>query len=463
LTAPQRLISVNPSSTQNPLATPAVNIQLADLSATRKSLIVTLDKNEVDAEHQAVVAEFVRQARLPGFRPGKAPVAMIAKRFAKDIADEFKQKVVAKAYKEAMDKQKLEVITIAKVEEGTIEPGLSAAITFTVDVQPTFQLPEYVGLHTEVLSTESTEQEVDRVIEGMRAERADFKVAVRAAQKGDYLKLAYEGAIEGKPILELVPDKQIYGKVPQTWEEVEGETEGVIPGLGKHLGGLKAGDKKDVTVKFPGDFAPVPVLAGRTAVYAVEVQEVRERVLPAIDAEFLKAQQADSLDTLKASVRTSLKMQKEAQNRSAQRRQITEALAGKVDFALPAALVEAETQNVLRQYIEENMRRGVPQEQFEKDKQRLFNGAQQAAAQRVKVQLLVSRIAEKEQIKVGERDIDAFIYREAMRTGQRPDKIVKDIAKDRGMLRSIQESIIFDKAVDFLVAKATVATVQPKT
>jgi trigger factor len=197
--------------------------------------------------------------------------------------------------------------------------------------------------------------------------------------------------------------------------------------------------------------------------YAVEVQEVRERVLPAIDAEFLKAQQADSLDTLKASVRTSLKMQKEAQNRSAQRRQITEALAGMVDFALPAALVEAETQNVLRQYIEEHMRRGVPQEQFEKDKQGLFNGAQQAAAQRVKVQLILSRIAEKEQIKVGERDIDAFIYREAMRTGQRPDKIVKDIAKDRGMLRSIQESIIFDKAVDFLVAKATVTTVQPKT
>ena len=100
-----------------------MNIQLTDISATRKSLVVTLDKSEVDAEHQAVVAEFVRQARLPGFRPGKAPAAMIAKRFAKDITDEFKQKVVAKAYKEAMDKQKLEVITIAKVEEARSSPA----------------------------------------------------------------------------------------------------------------------------------------------------------------------------------------------------------------------------------------------------------------------------------------------------------------------------------------------------
>jgi trigger factor len=439
-----------------------VNIQLTDLSETRKNLVVTLDQSEVAAEHQAVVGQFVRHASLPGFRPGKAPVAMIAKRFATEIGDEFKQKIVAKAYKEAMDQQKLDVITIAKVDEGTIEAGSAATITFTVDVRPAFKLPEYVGLPTEVLPTESTDAEVDNVIEGMRAERADFKAVDRAAQKGDYVKLAYEGTADGKPILELAPDKQIYGKVPQTWEEVEGQQEGVIPGLGKQIAGLKAGDKKDVTVKFPANFEPVPVLAGKTAVYAIEVQEVRERVLPAIDAEFLKAHQAESLDALKVNVRSNLKLQKEAQNRSAQRRQVTDALATKIDFALPDSLVEAETQSVLRQFIEENMRRGVPQENFEKDKKELFEGARKAAGQRVKVQLILSQIAEKEGLKVGERDIDTFIYREAMRTGQRPDKIVKDITKDRDVLRSIQQSIIFDKAIDFLVSKATVTTVQPK-
>src|SRR5690606_25615726 len=144
---------------------------------------------------------------------------------------------------------------------------------------------------------------------------------------------------------------QIYGKVPQTWEEVEGEHEGVIPGLGKQLAGLKTGDKKDVTVSFPAEFSAAPALAGKSATYAIEVQEIRERVLPPIDEEFLKSNQADSLDALKDNVRNNIKFQKEGRNRSEQRRQVTDALLEKLTFDAPESLVESETQGVLRQFI----------------------------------------------------------------------------------------------------------------
>lgn len=439
-----------------------MNVQLNPVSDTRKSLVISLDKSEVDAEHQAVVAEFVSQARLPGFRPGKAPAAMVLKRYAKDIEGEFKQRVVSKAYRSGLEEQKLDVLNLVNVEPGTIEPGISAAVTLTVDVRPEFTLPDYVGLPTEVASTESTDEEVDKVIEGMRAERAEFKIAERPAQKSDYVKLAYEGTVDGKPIIELVPDKQIYGKVPQTWEEVEGAQEGVIPGLGKQLAGLKTGDKQTVTITFPAEFAAAPALAGKTASYAIEVQEIRERALPPMDEKFFKDNQVDNLDGLKASVRNNLKLQKEYQNRAEQRRQITEALAAKVDFGVPESLVERETQSVLRQFIEENMRRGIPQDQFEKDKKELFESAQKAAAKRVKLQLMLAKIAEAEKIQVSEKDIDSFIYREAMRSNQQPDKLVKELSKNRDALRSVQQSIIFDKAVDFLVSKATVSDTKPK-
>jgi trigger factor len=280
------------------------------------------------------------------------------------------------------------------------------------------------------------------VIEGLRAERAEFKVAERAAVKSDYVKLSYEGSVDGKPIADLAADKQIYGKVPQTWEEVEGANEGVIPGLGKQLAGLKTGDKKAVSITFPADFAPVPALAGKTADYAVEVLEIRERALPPLDEAFFKANQADSLDALKTSVRNNLKLQKEYQNRSEQRRQVTEALAAKVEFSVPESLVESETQGVLRQFIEENMRRGIPQEQFEKDKKELFENARKAAGQRVKVQLLLAKVAEAEKLTVTEKDIDAFIYREAMRTQQKPEKLVKALTTDREQLRAVQQSMI---------------------
>jgi trigger factor len=440
----------------------AVNVQLNSLSATRKSLTVAFDVSEIDAEHQASVGEVAKLARIPGFRPGKAPATIVAKRFGKEIAEDFKQKVVTKAYRSALDQEKLDVINVVKVEEGTIAAGSPATITITLDVRPEFAVPDLSNLTTEVAPTEPTEAEVEKVIEGLRSERADFKPADRAAQKGDFVKLSYEGKVDGQPIVELVPEKQLYGKVPQTWEEVEGANEGVIPGLGQQLAGLKVGEKRDVTVTFPAEFAAVPALAGKTAVYAVELLEVRERVLPALDAEFFKAQQVDDLAGLQAQVRNNLKLQKDYQNRAGQRRQITEQLGAAVDFPVPESLVEAETQGVLRQFIEEQMRRGVPAEQFEKDKKELFEGAKKAAHNRVKLQLILAKIAEQEKIEVTNDDLNNFIYREAMRTGQKADKLVKQLSGDRDQLRSVQQNIVFDKAVDFLVSKAKVVTVEPK-
>jgi trigger factor len=439
-----------------------VNIEIKDVSETRKSLVVTLDQSEVAAEHQAVIGEITKQARLPGFRPGKAPAAMIIKRYGKEIGDELKQKVLAKAYRSGLEKSKLEALNITDVQEGTIAADQPATVTITLDIRPVFTLPDYSGLPTEIQPVDVTDAEVDKVIEGLRAERADFKIAERPSTKGDYVKIAYAGTVDGQSILDLAPEKQIYAKVPQTWEEVDGENEGLIPGLGKQLAGVSTGEKKDVTVSFPAEFPAVPALAGKTAVYAVEILEIRERVLPELDETFFKANQADGLESLKTNVRNNLKGRKEYENRQAQRRQVSEALNAKVDFAVPESLVESETQQVLRQFIEENMRRGVPAEQFEKDKAALHESASKAARTRVKTQLLLVKIAELEKLTVNERDIDTFIYRESVVNNQKPEKLVKDLTKDREKLRAVQQSIIFDKALDLLVSKATVTTSAPK-
>jgi trigger factor len=437
----------------------SVNVQLNSISATRKSLVVTLDAGEVDTEHKAILGDFVKNARLPGFRPGRAPAAIVARRYAKEVGEEFKHKVVAKAYRGALEEQKLEVLNIVDVSEGTIAAGSAATITVTVDVRPEFAVPDLSNLTTEIESTEATEAEVGAAIENLRVERADFKVAERPAAKGDYVKLAYEGTIDGKPILELAPDRQLYGKVPQTWEEVEGGQGGVIPGLGGQLKGLKAGDRKTVTVHFPAEFSAVPVLAGKAAEYAVEIQEVRARVLPELDAAFLKEHQVPDLAALQDRIRANLRVQKEFRNRSAQRRQVGDALAAGVDIPLPESLVEIETQGVLRQFIEENMRRGVPAEQFEKDKKQLVEQGREAAMKHVKLQLILSRIAEAEKIQPTQQDFDAYIHREAARRNQRPEKFSSELSQNAEALRSAQQGIVFDKTVDFLVSKSKVVVV----
>ncbi len=440
-----------------------MNIELKDITETRKTLVVSLDQSEVDAEHQAAAAEIAKVARLPGFRPGRAPAELVLKRFGKDVQEEFRRKVVARAYRAGLDQSKLDVLDVVNVDEGKIEAGLSAVVTFTLDVQPQFELPDYVGLPTRIAPTEPSEEEVAGVIEHLRQERADFRVAARAAQKGDYVKLAYRGSIDGKPVAEIVPERQVYGEVPQTWEEVEGAETGLIPGLGAQLGGLKAGDKKAVTVIFPPDFAAAPELAAKTAVYAVDVQEVRERVLPALDAEFFKVQQVPDLEALRTQVRQNLRLSKEQQNRRAQREQVGEALAAKIEFPLPESMIAAETQGVLRRFMEENLRRGVPGAEFEKNKKELYESARRAAAGRVKRQLLLAKVAEKEKIEADERDLDRAILQEAVRSNQRPEKLARELTRDRERLRSLQRAIVFDKALDFLVGKSTVTTAVSKT
>jgi trigger factor len=435
---------------------PNVNIQIQDVSPSRKTLTVNLDATEVAAEYKAVIGEVAKQVNIPGFRPGKAPAALVLKQYGKAVNEEFKKNVLGKAYREGLKESKLDVIQVVSVQEGDIAPDKFAGINFIVDLRPAFELPELAGIPVTVAPTEPTDAEVEAAIDALRSERADFKVAERPSQKGDYVKLSYTGTVDGQAILEIAPDKQIYGSVPQTWEEVEGENEGLIPGLGKALAGLSVGDKKDVAVSFPAEFAAAPALAGKNASYAVEILEIRERVLPELNEEFFKANQVDDLAGLQAKVRNNLKARKDYENANGKRRQVVDALVAKVDFAVPESLIEQETQSVVRQFIQENQRRGLTAEQFAKDKDSIIANAKTAAATRVKTQLILARIAEQEKLSVEANDIDAFLYRQSMQTGTKPEKLVKELTNDRDRLRAVQQSIVFDKALDLVVSKAVV-------
>ena len=344
-----------------------VNVQITDINETRKTLTVTLDKSEVDGEYNAILGDFTKQVSLPGFRPGKAPAAMVAKRYGKELKDEFKQKVIGKAYRDGLEQSKLEVLSLVEVEEGTIEPGLSAAIKLTVDVRPEFALPDYTGLETEVQTTEPTGAEVDTVIEGLCAERADFKVAERRAAKGDYVRFGYTGTLDGKPLADLVADKAIYASAPQTWEEVEGASEGLLPGMSE-AARRPEGGRQDTLVsdarRVPGGFRR-RARAGRQGRQLRHRGAGSPRARAAADGRgFLQGQ--PSRRPCRAEDRrsaTNLKMRKEYENRAAQRRQVTDALVAQANFPVPDSLIASERDGVLRQFIEENMRRGIPQEQ----------------------------------------------------------------------------------------------------
>jgi trigger factor len=412
----------------------------------------------VEAEEKGLLSQFSGMAKIPGFRPGKAPTAIVRKKFAKEIAGELNQRVVSKAYKEGLKEAKVNLINPIDVKEGEIKAGQEAVVTFTLDVRPDFTVDNYKGIELEGLSEEVSDAEVDEAIENVRKERAEFSPVEREAQKGDYVKFSHEGTIDGKPISEIVEDKPVYAKMPQTWEEI-GSDQGLIPGLGDQLEGLKTGDKKDLEVEFPADFT-VEGLQGLKAVYTVEVLEVRERKLPEMDDAFFESQQVKDLEELKERVSGWLKNQKAQERRADLRRQISEKLMGSVDFPLPDSLVEVETENAMRQVVTENMRRGIPQEQLEENKEDIHAQSRKNAENRVKLQLILDQVANKEEIEVTDQDMSQFIFNQAYQSGQKPEQFVKELKKDQNRLRMAQQSVLFDKTLEFLIDESTVKGVE---
>ncbi len=435
-----------------------MNVQTNDINDTRKMLTIALDKCEVDYEYQAILGEFIKQASLSGFRPGKAPAQLVEKRFSKRLREELKKRVVDKACREGLQESKVDALAVVDVAECEVQTDKNVMIKITLDVRPDFKVPDYSNLMTEIAATEPANAEIDAVIESLRAERADFKVVERPAQKGDYVRFGYEGTLDRKPLSEIVVEKAIYAKASQIWEEVEGVNKDTLhlPGVNFQLVGTKAGDKKNVMVTFPAEFSPAPAIAGKSVVYSIEVQEVRERVLPALDEAFFKANQVETLDALKDQIKKNLTTQKIYENRTAQRRQVTDALFAQADFAVPESLVSNERDFMLRQLIRKNLRLGVPQEQMESKKKEFVESSTKAAVSRVKIQLILAKIAEAEQIKVDEKDLNNWVIRKAKESDQQPDKLARDLSKDHGHMRAVQQQLLFDKVLDFLVSKASV-------
>ena len=431
-----------------------------DINPTRKTIAVSVTSEEITKQEAKLIKDFQRQAKIPGFRPGKAPENMVRSRFAKDIQQELKQRVISQAHQEGVADADFEVFTIVELEEGEITSGQDAVITFTVDVIPEFNLPAYEGLKVSAEPTDASDEEVTKMLDQILSQRAEFNVAEKAAEKGDYVQCGYVGKIGDELVADLVPDATMYGSQKTTWEEAGSEDAPGVRAIIDGLVGMKAGDTKEVTMEFPEDFKP-EALAGKTAVYSLEANEVRQKVMPEMDEAFFKSLQVKDEAELRERIAENISNQKKQQNANAERQQITEELLKAVDFPIPESGVERETESVLRDFMRRNMQQGVSAEEFEKHKESLHEGASKAAHDRLKSRLILTKIAEKEKIKVENEDFSRMIMMEAQQTGQNPEKVVKELRKDQSRINDMRREIILGKTMDWLLEKAERSEAEP--
>jgi trigger factor len=432
-----------------------VNITVENLAPCKKLLRVEVDVKTVDEAFDAITKDFQKQAVLPGFRPGKAPRNLVLKKYEPDIKAEVKRKLIGDSYRQAVDEKKIAVIGYPDIEEIQFGRGQALQFAATIETAPEFQLPEYKGLPARREAKSVTPADVDRAIEMLAKQHVKFETIARELRPDDVVVVNYTGTCDGKPITDTAPTAKGLTEQKNFW--VDTAPDAFLPGFAGQLAGAKAGDRRTVTVDFPANFV-TKQLAGKKGVYEVEVVEVKEKVLPAMDDAFAKKYDAENVAKLREGVQRDLENELKYSQDRAVRGQIIRALLTATNFDLPETAVAHETRNVVYDLVRENTQRGVARDLIEKQKDEIYSAAAQSAKERVKLSFLIQRIAEKEGIQVSQDEVLKRVQSLAMAYQIPLEKFLKDLQKRNGV-PELYDQIAHEKVLAFLEQNAKIEEV----
>ncbi len=434
-----------------------MNVTVENLGPCKRLLRVEVEPEKVEETFREIAGEFQREARLPGFRPGKAPKEMVAKRFETDIQDEVKRKLISSSFRAAVAEQKLSVVGQPEIEEIQFSRGQPLQFAANLETAPEFELPEYKGLPATRETTSVTPEDIQRALHALAERHATFQPVVREVKEGDIAVVNYTGTCDGKPITETAPTARGLTEKKAFWINVDKTS--FIPGFGNQLIGMKAADKRSITVDFPADFV-VPQLAGKKGVYNVELVEIREKGLPAIDEAFAKSYGAKDLEALREGVRSDLQNELNLKQSRSIRNQVVQNLLNKIQCDLPESMVEDETRSIVYSIVNDQQQRGVLKDAIDAQKEQIYNTANTAAKQRVKATFVFQRVAEKEGSRVDQMDVGRRLQEMAIQYKLPLDKLIKDLEK-AGRMTEIYNQLLSEKVIDLLVQFARVQDVAP--
>lgn len=364
---------------------------------------VVLDGADMKKTIENVERAFMREARLPGFRPGKVPLAVIRREFAPQLEAETRRAAIEKNIPGAIEQEKLDAIAVVEVKD--VKTGAEGgSFTAIVDVKPVFKLPVYKGLKISRNDTTVKDEEVAERLESLRAAYAKYEDAKEGdvAAKGDFVQISYSGTVDGKPIADEFPEAKIVAGAEGFWTQIE---EGrFLPEILDALEGMKPGEEKEgVAVKFAKEGAPEG-LGGKNAVYKVALKTVRKQIKPG-DEELAKLMNSESIEKATADIRE--KMQKQADDREAMRREdeAMELLLKKCDFDLPASQVERATDAHLARLQKRAEQSGIDASYFRDNKDKIYSDAYEAAARQIRGWYILDAIAKEEKLEAKEDEL----------------------------------------------------------
>ncbi len=430
-----------------------MEISINKTSDCQATLSVTVPADKVTAIRDSIIASYMQSARVPGFRPGKAPKSVIAKRYAEMIAEELDTRLKSDIQEKALsDNPSLKVLDFGS-PEGAVQEDGSYTLSATMTIVPDFELPEYMGLEVTLPSTEVSDAEVEETLKKYAEASAEHVPCERAAALGDIAVIDFKTTVEGKPAAEFC------GKPVGFMEGREGhwhnlEEDAFMPGLTEGLVGLSAGESKDIAVTMKEDF-PISELAGKAVTFACTVKEVREKKVPEVTPElFAGSLPGKSMEEIRDMVRSNMKATKERQNDEAKADQISEQLADKLSFALPAELVERENENTVQRKVYAAIQAG--DYSVTKDMDSLREESKAETERNLRVYFALQEIAQREHIVASDQEMFQSISEMAQQAREKNLKnFVRKLQRENRMT-GIRLSIITSKVLDLLARNAKV-------
>ncbi len=410
---------------------------------------------KVNAVFDDITGQFRKGVQIPGFRQGKAPKHLITRSYEGRIVEEARKKLVDESFKAAAQQEKLRVVVTLDVEEQQFGRNEPMKYTVTLETAPDFSLPVYKGLKAQRHLAVAGDADVERAMNILRDQQAKYADVTRPLQDGDVAVVNYSGTIDGRPLTDLAPTALGLTKKDNTWILVKPGS--FLPGFSEPLVGAAIGDKRTVNVTFPTEFVHAE-LAGKSAVYEVEILGVKEKSIPVVDEAFAAQFGATSVEQLLQGVRGDLQREMDSRQSRALRDQLLHQLLSQVEFELPESVVASETRSLVYGIVEDNQKRGVPKEVIDQKKDEIFQNAGTSAKERIKSAFILNRIAEEEKIVVTDKEMSQRVMQLARQNNTTPDKMVKAI-QEKNAVGEIRQDVLTGKVFEFLELNAQIEDV----
>ena len=419
--------------------------EFVDVNETRKNVRVEIPNTVVDAEINRIAADYARKARVPGFRPGKAPPRVIKQRFKDQILHDVANDLIPRAVDEALREKGMEAVDTPDVREVTIEEGRPLTFTASFDTVPSFDPGDLATIAFRRASPAINEEAVQMALQRLRDRAARFEpVDGRGVDHGDTVVLDLERRDAGG-----APDKH-------PGVSIELGAKANPPGFDEQLLGLEVGATKEFTIHYPADY-PIGELANTDVSYTVTVKGLKRRVVPELDDEFAKdLGEFDTLDALKARVREDLEHEARHAAEREDRAELMKQLATRLPFEAPASMIEREVDRRLQEFARRLVDQNIDPRQAGIDWDAFRESQREVSREAVAAALVLDEVTRREQLQVTDEEVEAEVGRYAERTGRTPAAVRAALEKEGGLSR-IYAGLRREKSIDFVRSHATIS------